>query len=144
MNRRLSNFIGSDTRTAKTVRHPAVLASLISMLFTGTAGWQIAKRVLTPWVVGVVQTAVAADTEKKINTKLIPVLSALKSNKESAVAEMEDDFKLETLRKQQVGSKWTNYDELKLTQLERRLKDERKKLDELTKQAADAMAGATQ
>ena len=144
MGERMQKAIGAtQERAGKAVKHPAVIASVVSMLLTGTGGWGIAKKVLAPWIVTTVRDAVAEDTDKKISVRVSPILETLKSNKESDIAEMEDELEAEKLRKQQNLSKWTPYDQLKLTQLERRLKSEREKLEELKREAAAANAVAT-
>lgn len=129
--------------TKVVVKHPAVIASIVSVFFTGVSGWQIAKRLLTPLLIETVQKAVAADTDKRIDTKTAPILEVMQANKESQIDELQDKVNLETLRKQQSGAKWTQFDELQLSQLVTRLRKETAKLEEIKKASKEAKDGAS-
>lgn len=125
------------TRALKEHRGRAWIAWLAGVLAVLTSIWQISTRVAAPYLVGVVQEAVAADTERKIEAKLAPAVAPLKETLkgmlESKVAELEDQVQLESFRRSQAPTKWQEIDELRLSQMRRRLAQEQAKLQELSR-----------
>lgn len=118
----------------KWAKHPAVLSTIISLLTVFTVGSQVASRIMAPWMIGVVKDAIAADTNQKIEQKMQPVTNYLEGMAQSRISELDDAVKLESFRKSSAPTKWTQLDELKLAQLERRLAEERAKLNKLLRE----------
>lgn len=100
------------------------------------AGMVLLVAVHIAWVCGWLATFGLAAPFVKAG-ELKAVVQTQVANFDSRIAELEDQVSLEELRKQKAGNEWGEVDELKLSQLKRRLASEKKKMAEAEQRVAD-------
>lgn len=101
--------------------------SLVSFHIFWVCGWLSVLGLSPPFA----QASDIQQSAARTDAKISPAIETLKLMLQSKIDELDDGVALETLRKTSQPGKWTELDELKLSQLRRRLQQERENLSEL-------------